>query len=182
MRVEDSKVALYLDELIRWNAHVALVSRRLSREQIERSLVRPILAAVASVGEIQGCLLDVGAGSGMGGILFALGNPGLRVIFIERVRKKGAFIAHACRALGIGARARVVARDHREAGLERGEVDYVYVRAVSGVEAIVEDLRESLAADARVLVIDPAGAACSGSLRVEREERVGAGLVLRMMR
>ena len=76
--------------------------------------------------------IDVGSGAGLPGIVIALLRTDASGVLLEPVRKKHAFLAHAIRTLGLGAR--VAARAERlEAHLAaggRGAYDVALSRAV----------------------------------------------------
>ncbi len=182
LNIEDPLVSAFVDQLLRWNARVPLVSRLLSRKQIERMLVVPILHAVQETGSISGRLMDFGAGSGMGGILFALANPGLVITFVERVHKKAIFIKQACRGLGIGDRVLIVDRDYRDARREVDAYDFFFARAVGGIEEVIMEIRTVLSPEARILLLQPVGCRMPGICELLKETEAGAGLLYRQLR
>ena len=180
LSVDDPRVLTYLDFLVRWNRRVSLVSRRMDRLQIERDLLAPILEAVRAMGPMNGSFLDVGAGSGMGGVMFALANAELQVTFVERVFKKAAFIKQVCGELGLARRIEVEPRDMREIDWTGRAYRYVFMRAV-GKADLIHDARDMLAPDAELLVIGrTVGAQRAAPLLLRRSLAVGPDLVLRV--
>lgn len=92
------KVARYVDLFLAWNQRINLSAAR-SREAVEGHVVDslhvvPHLAGATSV-------LDVGAGGGLPGVLVAICLPSTRVISLEPVNKKHAFLRTAARELGL---------------------------------------------------------------------------------
>lgn len=174
----DPRLATYLEWLERWNVSVGLVSRRLSRAGIERQLVAPILASCRHAGNLHGHLLDVGAGSGMGGVIFALVNPGLRVTFVERNARKAAFIKQVCREIGLAGRTAVCNHDVRELALPEASVDYLFFRGVAGVGQILRSLKAALTANATVLIVLPDSEQSPAGLIERGRHPVGQALAL----
>ncbi|MEW6365361.1 MAG: RsmG family class I SAM-dependent methyltransferase [Acidobacteriota bacterium] len=187
LSIGDPRVLSYLDLLMRWNRRVSLVSKRMDRRQIVSDLLSPILEAVQAMGPMNGAFLDVGAGSGMGGVMFALANPDLHVTFVERVFKKAAFIKQACAELGLAGRIDVEPRDLREIDWKGRTYRYVFIRAVGDVAVgahrdapLIRHARDMLAPGAELLVIGRPGAQRATPLPC-RTLPVGRDLVLRVM-
>ncbi|MBI2839609.1 MAG: class I SAM-dependent methyltransferase [Acidobacteria bacterium] len=182
LEADDPRIEMYLDLLLRWNTKVNLVSRRAEREKIRGELVAPLLRAVKIAGPLEGQLVDVGAGSGMGGVLFGLANEALRVSFVERVRKKAVFIKEACRALGLDMRTRVLDRDWESCTWAGMEVAYLYLRAVGGSAGIVRGMTPAMSSGSRVFLLEREEEERPSGWQVENAAAVGAGLFLRILR
>lgn len=102
----------YLDLLVRWNGVYNLTSVR-DREKMRSvhlldslSILRPLQQAAGGVSAP--LLVDVGAGAGLPGLPLALSWPVLRVVLVEPVGKKAAFLRQAVGVLGLQSRVRVV--------------------------------------------------------------------------
>lgn len=175
---DDPRLDAYLDLLMHWNRAVNLVSRRATRGDVKEQLINPVSKAVIAVGPLTGRLVDVGAGSGMGGILFALSNPALHVTFVERVKKKAAFIKEVSREVGLGSRTRVIDRGFGEVGWETCEFDSLYARAVGAVGSLLETMRPAIATGGRVFLLERPSALGPSGWRLVREADVGGALAL----
>jgi len=92
----------YLSLILRWNARVNLTSVRDEEGILSRHFVESIACARALPSEIS-TLLDFGSGAGFPGIPIALCRPEIAVTLAESQGKKAAFLAEACRTLGISA-------------------------------------------------------------------------------
>jgi 16S rRNA (guanine527-N7)-methyltransferase len=53
-------------------------------------------------GRVETCLLDVGSGAGLPGVVIAICCPDLRVDCVDAVLKKASFIQHVALSLGLG--------------------------------------------------------------------------------
>jgi 16S rRNA (guanine527-N7)-methyltransferase len=89
----------YLEDVVRWNEHVPLVSRQSTLSVLDR-LVRQsaLLYDFARRYDDRfrpedGCsVVDIGTGAGFPGLVWKLSDPGLRVTLVERKRKKVTFL------------------------------------------------------------------------------------------
>lgn len=91
------RLIAYLRELTTWNATHNLTAVR----DPEAMVTRHLLDCLAVSGFVAGaCLVDVGAGPGLPGIVLAIVRPKLAVTLVECNRKKAAFLRHARRQLG----------------------------------------------------------------------------------
>lgn len=93
---EDKKIDYlnrYIEELLRWNENINLISRRLTKEEIVNKLIIPSLIPhnILSPGEK---VLDFGAGAGIVGIPLAIILPKLRVDLLESKEKTIYFLRH----------------------------------------------------------------------------------------
>jgi 16S rRNA (guanine(527)-N(7))-methyltransferase RsmG len=97
----------YLNEILRWNPRVGIVSRhdttaivaRLVRQSLHLlELVRPRTEAVCGK-ELH--VVDVGSGGGFPGLVWAMVEPDWRFLLVERRHKKAAFLERMVKVLGI---------------------------------------------------------------------------------
>ena len=95
--------------LLAWNAAINLTAIT-DPEAIARLHVADSLSALDLVrAGPHGSLLDLGSGGGFPGLPLALVLPGTRVLLVESVAKKAAFLEAARRALGLEGRVDVAA-------------------------------------------------------------------------
>lgn len=85
-----SKLMLYLNLLIKWNAVYNLTSVRNPVDMVKQHLLDS-LAAVSSFNQATN-ILDVGSGGGLPGIVLAIVYPNTKVALIDTVNKKTAFL------------------------------------------------------------------------------------------
>ncbi len=93
------KLDRHAEELLRWNRAIRLTA-----------IVDPVEIAVKHVldslyllkfGPFPGRTLDAGSGGGYPGIPLAIALPGSRIVLLDSVAKKCAFLSHVCRRLGL---------------------------------------------------------------------------------
>ena len=129
-----------------------------------------LLAVPELRGREGGAWLDLGAGAGIPGIPLAVALPEARIVLLDAVAKKCAFLEEAVHVAGLDERAEVVcARSERYAAAGapgREAHDVVLARAVSELAVLVELAAPLLAADGLLLA--------SKTRRALREERAGA--------
>ncbi len=120
-----------LDSLLPWRRWLELApmpaNARADLRSADRSEVRPVTIA------------DLGSGGGYPGILLALLLPHARVVLIESIQKKAAFLIEAVRELALP-NVEVQARRAEELLLER-PVDLVTARAVDSARELLRLLR-----------------------------------------
>jgi 16S rRNA (guanine527-N7)-methyltransferase len=102
------------------------------------ALVPHLLDALTLAGDVTESLVDVGSGGGLPGIPLALAT-GARLVMIEPIAKKAAFLERALAELGLDGlalsqRAEVVARDERF----REKFAFATARAVSSAPTVAE--------------------------------------------
>ncbi|HEX4855842.1 MAG TPA: 16S rRNA (guanine(527)-N(7))-methyltransferase RsmG [Limnobacter sp.] len=89
----------------KWNQVYNLTAIRSNHELITHHLLDSLaalpLSAEAVQGESEVKVLDVGAGAGLPGIVWAIAKPGWRVTLIDTVQKKAAFMQQAIAGLGL---------------------------------------------------------------------------------
>ncbi|MFT5289824.1 MAG: 16S rRNA (guanine527-N7)-methyltransferase [Planctomycetota bacterium] len=85
-------------------------------------------------------VLDLGSGAGYPGVPIAFAEPNARVVLLDSIQKKAAFLAETCESLKIPNATAVC--DRAEEHLARNRYDVVVVRAVSSVRENVRLLRK----------------------------------------
>jgi len=98
-----SKLSLYLDLLLKWNARTNLTSIRDPEEIVTRHFGESLFAArILSPHLPSGAaLLDFGSGAGFPGLPIQLFRPDLHVTLAESQNKKSSFLREAVRTLGL---------------------------------------------------------------------------------
>lgn len=120
---------------------------RLATDGVERGLIGPreverlwdrhLLNCAAVAAEVPGGaeVLDVGSGAGLPGVPLALVRPDLRVVLVEPLLRRSAFLEEVVTALSIP---RVTVRRARAEDLPRGCADVVVARAVAPLDRLVD--------------------------------------------
>lgn len=98
----------YLDLIAKWTKVYNLTAVRDPEQMLTQHLVDclaavpPLRRALAEQGGDAPMLLDVGAGAGLPGVVFAILHPQLRVHCVDTVAKKAAFVQQAAVEMGLG--------------------------------------------------------------------------------
>jgi 16S rRNA (guanine527-N7)-methyltransferase len=88
----------FVELFVRWNERINLSAAR-SVEEVTLQVVDCLALEPYLEGP---CLIDVGSGGGLPGLVLAIARPDLRVTSLEPVHKKAAFQSTAIRELKIG--------------------------------------------------------------------------------
>jgi 16S rRNA (guanine527-N7)-methyltransferase len=131
----------YVRLLLAWTEAINLTGIRepvaVAREHLLDSLSATNLLRGLGVRNV----LDLGSGGGVPGIPLAIALPDVRVLLVESIAKKSAFLRAATGALGLTERVHVAAERAEvlaEPGRERARWDAVTVRAVAALPELVE--------------------------------------------
>jgi 16S rRNA (guanine527-N7)-methyltransferase len=89
------QIASYMDLLTRWNRAINLTAILDPGEVIERHFAESIY--ITRFVDLQGEILDVGSGAGFPGLAIKIAKPELRVVLLEPVAKKRAFLKEVVR-------------------------------------------------------------------------------------
>ncbi len=95
-----NKLEFYIDELLRWNEKINLVSRQLTKEDIAKKLILPSLIPhkIIPVGED---ILDFGSGAGIVGIPLVIFKGETSFTLLESKIKPITFLRHISNTLSI---------------------------------------------------------------------------------
>lgn len=88
----DESVSVYLDYLLLMNQRVNLVSRRITRDQLDTLANETKRMAKVVTGQR---IIDAGSGNGILGIILALMYPTREIILLESIEKKVNFLGSA---------------------------------------------------------------------------------------
>jgi 16S rRNA (guanine527-N7)-methyltransferase len=125
-----TQLSVYLDLLLKWNAHTNLTAIRNPEEIVRRHFGESLFAARHL--PPGGTLLDLGSGAGFPGIPIQLALPNLRVTLAESQNKKAAFLREAVRSLNLSTQ---VWAARAESFPAETRFDIVALRAVDNPEA-----------------------------------------------
>jgi len=93
------QLALYLELILKWNAHINLTAIRTPEEIVRRHFGESLFASL----QLEPCtsLLDFGSGAGLPGIPIQLLHPDIAVTLAESRSRKAAFLREVVRTLGL---------------------------------------------------------------------------------
>ncbi|MDX2009487.1 MAG: 16S rRNA (guanine(527)-N(7))-methyltransferase RsmG [Myxococcaceae bacterium] len=149
------RLALYAAELLKWNQRVNLTAITDPEEVVEKHLLDS-LAVLPELDAIRpGSVLDLGAGAGLPGVVWAIARPALQVTLVDAVAKKVAFLKTVSARLGLSPRVR--AAHLRLAGQPTAErlepAQLVVSRAFMDLEGWLELARPYVASDGVVMAM-----------------------------
>jgi 16S rRNA (guanine527-N7)-methyltransferase len=141
-------VGRYLDLLTRWSRAVSLTAIRRQEEIVTRHFGESIY--VTKFASLDGPLLDIGSGAGFPGLAMKIVRPDIRVVLLEPVTKKRAFLKEVVRECQfrrvevIGARAEDFSEEHDS------EFQCVTLRAVGDFEGVLPAASKCLSGSGRI--------------------------------
>ena len=137
------RIADYVRLLLRWNQKVSLTSVTAPQEVLTRHFGESLFGAQVA-GIRAGRLLDVGSGAGFPALPIAMLAPEIRGTLLEPNVKKAAFLAEACRQLGLVNRVQVVRARLEEFPAPEQAFDFVTSRAVRVTTDFLKKCRQML--------------------------------------
>lgn len=93
----------FLQEVLRWNPQLGLVSRRAPEAACERLLLESLELHRLIAAEPPGSplrIVDVGSGAGFPGLVLGIVEPGWRLLLIERSARRAGFLEATIRIVG----------------------------------------------------------------------------------
>lgn len=131
-----NRFGLYIDELMEWNRRINLTGlyepRRITRELLLDSLL------TASLLPEDGRMLDVGSGAGFPGMVIKIYRPDLKVHLLEATSRKGTFLRHMVRLLGLKGIEVKKGRIEREGhDLPEEGYDIITARALASLDRVM---------------------------------------------
>ncbi len=165
----------FLQEILRWNDEVALVSKKdpvaaCGRLVLESAEFGDVVARALLRDAVR--VADVGSGAGFPGVVWRLLHPSWDLTLIERREKKALFVERTARLLSLP-NLDVVAADARDASRDaryRGRFDVVATMAVGEPARTAPQIEELLAPNGLFATTLPDDVAAA--------DRCGARLVL----
>ena len=95
-------ISIYIDLLLKWNAHINLTAIRGPDEIVQRHFGESLFAAKYLLQSKQPqTAIDLGSGAGFPGVPFAMLAPEVQVTLIEAQQKKATFLRELVRALNL---------------------------------------------------------------------------------
>jgi 16S rRNA (guanine527-N7)-methyltransferase len=138
----------YYELLKRWNRTTNLTALHLdeySAESIDRLLVEPLRAVELVPLDVSLVCIDVGSGGGSPAIPFALARPAIRLVMVESVAKKAAFLREAIREVELSRVEVITARVEDIAVARPHSAELILSRGVRMSEALGDALVHLLA-------------------------------------
>ncbi|HUI42234.1 MAG TPA: 16S rRNA (guanine(527)-N(7))-methyltransferase RsmG [Terriglobia bacterium] len=132
---QTGQVLAYVGLLLRWNRAVNLTAIRRPEEIVTRHFGESMY--LAKFVEVKGSLLDIGSGSGFPGLALKIAQPELRVVLLEPVARKRAFLKEVVRTCGLGPVEVLGDRIEEFSAGHPGEFDVATVRALGGLEDVL---------------------------------------------
>jgi len=140
---QTGQLLAYIEMLQKWNQVYNLTAIKDPRQMVTQHVL-DCLAVVAPLNEMASnakSLLDVGAGGGLPSVVLAIACPTLRVVAVDAVAKKAAFIQTVIHTLGL-ANLQVL---HARIETLSQPFDVVCSRAYASLSDFVSGTRQSLA-------------------------------------
>jgi 16S rRNA (guanine527-N7)-methyltransferase len=139
---QTSALAVYEQELLRWNAHTNLTAIR-EEEKIRTKHFLDSFTCLIALRELPPTrLIDIGTGAGFPGIPLKIILPNLRLTLVESVGKKADFCRHVVQVLGLSG-VEVLNLRAEEIGQmaeHRQQYDWAAARAVANLPVLAEYL------------------------------------------
>lgn len=140
------QITTWTDLLIRWNAKINLTTVTKPSEIVTRHFGESMYLSkfVALQGRL---LLDVGSGAGFPGLALKITNPDLRVVLLEPIGKKRAFLKEVVRACEFKSVEVHGERIENYCGSHAGEFDVVTARALGSFDSTLPAMAGCLGAN-----------------------------------
>ena len=135
------KLEIYINLLTRWNGSINLVSKSSlvdpwRRHILDCAQLSPLLPAKSK------CIVDLGSGSGLPGLILAILNPTKTVHLIESDQRKAVFLQEAARVTQCEIRLHV---DRIEVAINKiPDIDVITARALGSLESIMKMIESTL--------------------------------------
>lgn len=143
----------FYELLAKWNATTNLTALPLEgypADSVDRLFLEPLLAATLIPDDSALFCVDVGSGAGSPAIPFALARPRVRLVMVESVGKKVAFLREALRVVGLTQAAVKQGRFEDVAPAFPNAADVILIRGVKITAGLSEALQISLKHDGKL--------------------------------
>jgi 16S rRNA (guanine(527)-N(7))-methyltransferase RsmG len=125
------KLLLYLEELMRWNKKLNLVSRKLNKEEVLTKLLLPSFLPYEIIKKGEK-ILDFGAGGGIASIPLKIFKPDILLHLLESKKKSVVFLEHISLLLDLDLN--IINKFVKKEEDINERFDWVFVRAVNPEE------------------------------------------------
>ncbi len=122
------KCLLYLEELLKWNKKINLISRKLKREEVFKKLFLPSLLPYKIINKGEK-ILDFGAGGGISSVPLKIFKPNMYLHLLESKQKNAVFLEHISFLLNLDLKIINKFVQTKEEMEER--YDWIFARAVN---------------------------------------------------
>jgi 16S rRNA (guanine527-N7)-methyltransferase len=143
-------IATYAELLLKWNAKVNLTAITGPGELLARHFGESLFAA-QFIADEEALLIDVGSGAGFPGLALKLTRPRLRVLLLEPVRKKAAFLAEVARTLRLS-NVQVEAKRTTDVAPEKLQALFITARALGHLDELLKWSAAALQEGGQVLL------------------------------
>lgn len=143
----------FIDHLLLFNRRINLVSRKLTREDLEQHILSSIAPVVLGLPETAD-LLDIGSGGGFPAIPLLIAQPDWRGVLVEATGKKCLFLRDALETLAPG-RGEVLNERYEESSLGGRRFNIVTVRAVRMEPKLARRIASNLAPNGYTIIYAP---------------------------
>ena len=156
-----SRLSLFLDLLLKWNARTNLTAIRDPEEIVRRHFGESLFVAANLPPAIT--LLDLGSGAGFPGIPIQIAHPALRVTLAESQNKKATFLREAVRTLSLPSE--VWGKRTEDLPIHR-RFDVVTLRAVDDPKSALMEARHHVVPGGFIMHLTTADAALDSGIRI----------------
>ncbi len=94
----DIKIELYIKTIFEYNKKVNIISRKITKEQVDVLIRETILMDRHINNKI---IVDAGSGNGILGFPLSIANPSRELFLVEPIKKKADFLSYAQRTLDL---------------------------------------------------------------------------------
>lgn len=146
--------------LKKWNATTNLTALELDGcpdASLDRLFIEPLLAGALVSNDPALLCVDIGSGGGSPAIPFALTHPLVRMLMVESVGKKAAFLREAVRVVGLQRTEVNHARFEDLASELTHTIDLVLIRGVKITKGLSKALQSGLKQDGRLFAFGASG-------------------------
>lgn len=133
-----SKISEYLEIMLKWNKSINLTSKKISLENIVKAHVSDAIVGARLISSYKS-VIDIGAGNGLPGIVYAICNPHQSVDLCEIDQKKVAFLNSCANSMRLN-NLKVIGNSYKEVNMK--DYDIVSSKAFSSSGSIDLGLKD----------------------------------------
>lgn len=135
------QLAMYRNELLRWNKHINLTALHDDTEIIHKHFLDSVSVLEHCFIEDGHTVIDIGTGAGFPGVALKIYIPNIRLTLVETSQKKGAFLRYLISQLGFDSAVQIHtirAEIYAENQQNKNTYDWVVTRYVASLGKSVE--------------------------------------------